>query len=212
MDEIRAADRISLLPDDLLHLVLQRLRCAHAAARTSILSRRWRQVYSGLPEIDVTLHDVPLRSLEATLRHAAGPRVRLLDSRVPVRPRFVAASMVSSVLRAAAVLAPAEIRFTLAQYVDWTPGPSVVELPRFLRATSIKLHGLLLDLRLADSTGFPLLERLAVSGCNLDPLLPAPARAHRGRLHRPIDIDAEAPREAHEGMERPGAPFRRRHA
>ncbi|KAI4996606.1 hypothetical protein ZWY2020_051526 [Hordeum vulgare] len=173
MDESGAACRISSLPDHLLHLVLQRLRCARAAARTSILSRRWRSVYSCFPEVvvDVTLHDVPLRSLEAALLRAAGPRVRLLDIRVPGnRVRFVAATTVSSVLRAAAALAPVELRLSLTQCVDWTKtqGPSVVELPRFLRATSIQLHGLLLDLSFADCAGFPLLERLSLSGCDLD--------------------------------------------
>lgn len=116
MDEIGAADRISSLPDDLLHLVLQRLRCARAAARTSILSRRWRGVFSSLPEVvvDVTLHDIPLGSLEAALRRAAGPRVRLLDIRVHAEwtPQFVATAMVSSVLRAAADLAPVELAHT----------------------------------------------------------------------------------------------------
>ncbi|TVU38525.1 hypothetical protein EJB05_11899, partial [Eragrostis curvula] len=34
-------DRISDLPDELLHAILARLRSADAAARTSILSRRW---------------------------------------------------------------------------------------------------------------------------------------------------------------------------
>ncbi|KAL6639245.1 hypothetical protein ACP70R_022975 [Stipagrostis hirtigluma subsp. patula] len=36
------ADLISALPDDMLLEVLARLRCARAAAHTSLLSRRWR--------------------------------------------------------------------------------------------------------------------------------------------------------------------------
>ncbi|TVU38530.1 hypothetical protein EJB05_11905, partial [Eragrostis curvula] len=36
-------DLISDLPDDLLHAILAGLRSADAAARTSILSRRWRR-------------------------------------------------------------------------------------------------------------------------------------------------------------------------
>ncbi|KAJ1275965.1 hypothetical protein BS78_05G177300 [Paspalum vaginatum] len=44
-------DRISLLPDELLHGILVRLGCARAAARTSVLSRRWRHVWAHLPEL-----------------------------------------------------------------------------------------------------------------------------------------------------------------
>ncbi|CAL5083403.1 unnamed protein product [Urochloa decumbens] len=44
------ADRISSLPDDLLHGILLGLGCTKAAARTSVLSRRWRGVWARLPE------------------------------------------------------------------------------------------------------------------------------------------------------------------
>ena len=44
-------DRISSLPDALLHEILVRLRSADAAARTSVLSRRWRYVWAHLPKL-----------------------------------------------------------------------------------------------------------------------------------------------------------------
>ncbi|KAL6657884.1 hypothetical protein ACP70R_005664 [Stipagrostis hirtigluma subsp. patula] len=45
-------DRISDLPDDLLHAILLRLPGGTAdAARTSVLSRRWRRVWARLPEL-----------------------------------------------------------------------------------------------------------------------------------------------------------------
>ncbi|CAO2184330.1 unnamed protein product [Urochloa humidicola] len=44
-------DHISGLPDELLHDILVRLRCARASARTSLLSRRWRHVWAYLPEL-----------------------------------------------------------------------------------------------------------------------------------------------------------------
>ncbi|CAL4980443.1 unnamed protein product [Urochloa decumbens] len=44
-------DRISFLPDELLHDILVRLRSTCAAARTSVLSRRWRHVWAHLPEV-----------------------------------------------------------------------------------------------------------------------------------------------------------------
>ncbi|CAN6168370.1 unnamed protein product [Urochloa humidicola] len=43
-------DRISDLPDDLLNDILLRLGCTKAAARTSVLSRRWRGVWARLPD------------------------------------------------------------------------------------------------------------------------------------------------------------------
>jgi hypothetical protein len=44
-------DRISGLPDALLHEILVRLRSASAAARTSVLSRRWCHLWAHLPEL-----------------------------------------------------------------------------------------------------------------------------------------------------------------
>ncbi|TVU38500.1 hypothetical protein EJB05_11873, partial [Eragrostis curvula] len=41
---LHAMDRISGLPDELLHSILVRLRSARAAARTSLLSHRWRRL------------------------------------------------------------------------------------------------------------------------------------------------------------------------
>jgi hypothetical protein len=42
------ADLISALPEDVLLEVLVRLRCARAAARTSLLSRRWCGLWTQL--------------------------------------------------------------------------------------------------------------------------------------------------------------------
>ncbi|CAN6199365.1 unnamed protein product [Urochloa humidicola] len=44
-------DCISGLPDELLHDILLRLESTRAAARTSVLSRRWRRVWAHLPEL-----------------------------------------------------------------------------------------------------------------------------------------------------------------
>ncbi|CAO2144545.1 unnamed protein product [Urochloa humidicola] len=44
-------DHISGLPDELLHSILLRLGSARAAARTSVLSRRWSTVWAHLPEL-----------------------------------------------------------------------------------------------------------------------------------------------------------------
>ncbi|CAL4980438.1 unnamed protein product [Urochloa decumbens] len=56
-------DRISALPDELLQAILVELRSARAAARTSVLSRRWRHVWAHLPEFILDDHDTTRRPL-----------------------------------------------------------------------------------------------------------------------------------------------------
>ncbi|CAL4992292.1 unnamed protein product [Urochloa decumbens] len=52
-------DRISALPDELLHDILVCLRSTRAAACTSVLSRRWRHVWAHLPEVILSGRDAP---------------------------------------------------------------------------------------------------------------------------------------------------------
>ncbi|CAN6334745.1 unnamed protein product [Urochloa humidicola] len=74
MDE----DLISGLPDDVLRAVLVRLGSARAAARTSVLSRRWRCVWAHMPEIllkkdlEVALPAPPASFLDAVDSALAG--------------------------------------------------------------------------------------------------------------------------------------------
>ncbi|CAO2142125.1 unnamed protein product [Urochloa humidicola] len=55
-------DRISSLPDELLHAILARLGSVRTAVRTGVLSRRWRHLWAPQPELILgfRLHD-PLR-------------------------------------------------------------------------------------------------------------------------------------------------------
>ncbi|CAD6228168.1 unnamed protein product [Miscanthus lutarioriparius] len=77
-------DRLSSLPDELLHVILLRLGSTCAAARTSVLSRRWRHLWADVPEIVLvrgpdappdSFHDVVDATLDA---HAASTLERLL--------------------------------------------------------------------------------------------------------------------------------------
>ena len=75
-------DLISALPDDVLLSVLLRLPSAAAAARTSVLSRRWRRLWACLPELRFPHPADPLalaRSRAALAARAHGPpALRLL--------------------------------------------------------------------------------------------------------------------------------------
>ncbi|CAN6372567.1 unnamed protein product [Urochloa humidicola] len=61
-------DRISGLPDELLHAILARLGSVSSAVRTGVLSRRWRHVWAPQPELVLGFClDAPLPPLPAFL-------------------------------------------------------------------------------------------------------------------------------------------------
>uniref|UniRef100_A0A0E0E6Z5 F-box domain-containing protein n=1 Tax=Oryza meridionalis TaxID=40149 RepID=A0A0E0E6Z5_9ORYZ len=69
-------DRLSALHDDLLVQILLRVGTS-AAARTSVLSRRWRSLWCLLPELDfVSIADA--RAIRAALAYHGAPPLRLL--------------------------------------------------------------------------------------------------------------------------------------
>uniref|UniRef100_A0ACD5TSQ1 Uncharacterized protein n=1 Tax=Avena sativa TaxID=4498 RepID=A0ACD5TSQ1_AVESA len=135
------ADLISSLPDDVIILVLVRLRCARAAARTSLLARRWRGLWTRLP--DLIFRKVVPSLLLAALSSLipGGTSLSLLDIHVPANlvsdPRTGQATDVSSLLCAAAWLSPATFRFNHSQQLVY---PYVDLSTYFHRATSIELH------------------------------------------------------------------------
>ncbi|TVU39269.1 hypothetical protein EJB05_12679, partial [Eragrostis curvula] len=128
-------DRISLLPDDLLLDVLVRLRCARAAARTRLLSRRWRGLWTHLP--DFTFREVAPESVHGALARVAHTDLPILDVDLPQRYKLSSAC-VASLLQTAVRLAPTE--FSLTVHRDTNDGNTAVGIPCFHRATSIKLH------------------------------------------------------------------------
>ncbi|KAF7016001.1 hypothetical protein CFC21_029700 [Triticum aestivum] len=71
-------DRLSALPDDILHSILLRLPSTPAAARTCVLSRRWRGIWAQLPEIRFPFPSNPAVVGPALAASAAGPALRLL--------------------------------------------------------------------------------------------------------------------------------------
>jgi hypothetical protein len=152
-------DLLSALPDDVLHLILLRLRSAEAAARTSVLARRWRHVWATLPELRFRM-DVSLAA------HAA-PALRRLE--VSTDADDPAAS--TAALRLAAPRVAGELSFCIWPRWDDAPEeddgpapvrrPGVVKLPCFEKATELWLILGLLGVSLPKSGVFAQLTALA---------------------------------------------------
>ncbi|KAM0911767.1 hypothetical protein ACQ4PT_013247 [Festuca glaucescens] len=153
----RDADLIGALPDDILILVLVRLRCVPAAARIGLLSRRWRGLWTRLPDL-YFYHVVPAKVGSALSRFAASPAVSVLDIRIWLGHT---AAQANSLLRAAAMLSPAELSFCFPECREDRVIP--VELPCFQRTTSIVLV-ILHRVKPPTAGEFTALERLALTG------------------------------------------------
>jgi hypothetical protein len=152
-------DRISALPDDLLLQVIALLGCPRVAARTGILSSRWRGLWTRIPRVTVALKGIDLGELEAALARAACAGLHLLHITVrSSHDETITAYQVAAALAAADRLSPGELRFDVWQGISCSS--SGVYLPRFSRATSIEMNGLR-DLSPAAS-GLPAVERLTL--------------------------------------------------
>ncbi|CAN6205364.1 unnamed protein product [Urochloa humidicola] len=157
-----AGDRISALHDDLLLQILRRVGCAHSAARTSVLSRRWRGLWTRIPELVLreikphSLHfDAMLAQLVAVFRPQARarpqalvaggipepqPPLSILDIRAPSHRRFSSAQ-ISSLFIAAGRLQPASLVVGVAARA---PGvAAAVALPRLngTKSITLEMHG-----------------------------------------------------------------------
>ncbi|CAM0871000.1 unnamed protein product [Alopecurus aequalis] len=161
-------DRISALSDDMLLQVLVRLRCARAAARTGLLSCRWRGLWARLPGL--TFGDITAAGIKSAFARIA-PRtaVSLLEIRPSASTSCAESKLedarAKSLMRAAALLSPEEIVFVLPQCTFPNPGRGVtIVLPSFRRATSIELDTCFLRIKPPPAGELPVLEMLSISG------------------------------------------------
>ncbi|CAO1941621.1 unnamed protein product [Urochloa humidicola] len=114
-------DRISGLPDDLLHVIMLHLPCTADAARTSVLSRRWRRVWTGLPKLSLRYQTQPAISsrlayhdrVDSALAACLAPTVHLLEITMPCGSLYVPTSHVSPWLQFASQRLAGELRLSL---------------------------------------------------------------------------------------------------
>ncbi|TVU18944.1 hypothetical protein EJB05_35066, partial [Eragrostis curvula] len=173
-DDVGEVDRISSLPDDLLLDILARLGCAQEAARTSVLARRWRGLWTRLPEL--TFLDVPLVTIERLLAQVTRPVLNLLDVAVGYQKPFAVAAEdhFTSLLRAAERLAPKNL--SIKQPELWGR-PRIfhdIVVPCLNRTTSLTLHLPEFYLAPPPAGEFTALESLVLGSRNMlpDSLLP----------------------------------------
>jgi hypothetical protein len=170
-------DRISDLPDNLLHHILVLIPLIEAV-RTCVLSRRWRGVWTRLPRL--LFHDVDA---------AAAPRVRRFPDFVDgvlrgyaddvniddlfVSVDDVAASVDDDPVRlAAATAALAASRVTARFGIFLSPdavnlymvGEETLQLPCFPRATEFSLTFMGVELRMPETGTFARLTKLYLAG------------------------------------------------
>ncbi|KAK1685291.1 hypothetical protein QYE76_046139 [Lolium multiflorum] len=164
-------DRISGLPDDLLQEILLRLSSLPAAARTSLLSRRWRRVWTGLPELVLAGFHAPstfLRAVNGTLAAYSAPTVSSLTITVPEVEGFhVPYCPAAAWLRFASRRVAGTFSLTLTNF------PSIVtvnalKLPPCGRATSITLSLDWFTLRLRPLGSFAALTVLTIQWAVVD--------------------------------------------
>ncbi|KAL6639266.1 hypothetical protein ACP70R_022996 [Stipagrostis hirtigluma subsp. patula] len=155
--------RISGLPEELRLEVLRRvgLRSARDAVRTGVLSRDWRGLWTWLR--DLTFDGVDPGMVERALGQLRTEQLDRLEISFLERRRL-AAARITSLLRAADRLDPAELVVSLNK--DYSEGP--FEVPCFKRATSIDLYIETLQFTLPPSGNFASLEKLDLMYVTVD--------------------------------------------
>ena len=116
MEPSRAAadrDRISGLCDNLLVTILAGLKSAGEAARTSVLSRRWRCVWTKIPDLIFLDDSSSPDAVDYALDAYSAPTMDTFAVGLTDMPRPVSAARAASWLWFAAARAPREVHVLL---------------------------------------------------------------------------------------------------
>ncbi|KAK3126212.1 hypothetical protein QOZ80_7AG0553230 [Eleusine coracana subsp. coracana] len=139
-DDDAGEDRLSALPDDVLVLILLRLE-TEDAARTCVLSNRWRRIWTLLPELrfDAALDPHFLRD---ALSSGEVPLRRLLVGTLDASPQSLAAWLPAAARRVSGELVFVNLdqRSTTAGEVAEASERGAFELPCFEKANAIGLE------------------------------------------------------------------------
>ncbi|XP_015645267.2 LOW QUALITY PROTEIN: uncharacterized protein [Oryza sativa Japonica Group] len=171
----RGRGHLNDLPEDILAVILRRLLDTRAAARTSLLSRRWRHVWkwvSGLFLHHYQPHDSSI--VRAALAAHAVHAVTNINKLYVVCLRSATPDATASWIRVAAPLISGELAFCNRASVpfhmlfdevfsDPIEERGALELPCFTRATKIALRLGFLGLSLPPSGVFAALRELRLS-------------------------------------------------
>ncbi|KAF7035501.1 hypothetical protein CFC21_046370 [Triticum aestivum] len=167
-------DRLSVLPDDILIHILVKLRGTPMAARTSVLCRRWRDLWKLLPELNFPLGTEPHRIRSALTAHEA-PVIHFLV----VDLQDAAAESVATWVPIIAPRLFGEL-FIFNLRRDWDGETGTVELPCFQGADWISLDLDNLGLALPPSGVFAWLTDLCLvavrmrGSCRLGDIVSSP--------------------------------------
>ncbi|KAL6896788.1 hypothetical protein ACP4OV_007360 [Aristida adscensionis] len=163
-------DRITALPDELLHAILALLPSTAEAARTSVLSRRWRRVWTRVPALTFPLQVGPSQprgprvqtGIDAALAALAAPALDRLAISVDDLAAGVA---VPALLRFASARVAGELRLTVRPTLNaWPSAWQQLELPVCERATAVHLQ-VPAPLRFAAVGTFAALRALRIVEC-----------------------------------------------
>ncbi|CAL5086310.1 unnamed protein product [Urochloa decumbens] len=173
------ADHLSDLPDHLLHRILIRLPSTAAAARTSVLSRRWRRVWLHLPELALRYGgrdrepSSPCPRVDAALAACAAPALDRLEIDLTWSdPRHVTAEHASSWLDFASRRLAGELVLSLPLLSRSVKRDVVLPISERLTAISLTSFGYALRFRAplpsAAAGAFAALGSLTISDARVD--------------------------------------------
>ncbi|XP_010452160.1 PREDICTED: F-box/LRR-repeat protein At5g02910-like [Camelina sativa] len=81
-------DLISALPDAILHIILSHFPTKFVI-RTSVLSKRWKHVWSDTPTLSIDCSEADPDSLNRTLANYSAPRITSFDLRVSRKAQYI---------------------------------------------------------------------------------------------------------------------------